>query len=276
MVPEYLDIVKSIRENVALPVIVSTYSTNGEAVAEMLNETNAESISLYNLQKMDIMEIKQHCREANIDVDLFESSMPFEAFKLNSDGLIPCVTQHYKTGEVLMVAYMNKESYEKTIRTGRMTYWSRSRNELWTKGDNKVKADDKTYHMLDRNLGATNNGYYSPSTTALKDNKGAIGGYFKISVATTHHEAENDHFVVDALAIGNFKVCDNACLKSLVNKNVLAIKTDTTATGEVYNCLGMTTINSQIPQIFIPMSGYYEGKNNDDVPKNLSPCVWAS
>lgn len=135
MVPEYLDIVKSIRENVALPVIVSTYSTNGEAVAEMLNETNAESISLYNLQKMDIMEIKQRCREANIDVDLFESSMPFEAFKLNSDGLIPCVTQHYKTGEVLMVAYMNKESYEKTIRTGRMTYWSRSRNELWTKGD---------------------------------------------------------------------------------------------------------------------------------------------
>ena len=83
MVPEYLDIVKSIRENVALPVIVSTYCTNGEAVAEMLNETNAESISLYNLQKMDIMEIKQHCREANIDVDLFESSMPFEAFKLN-------------------------------------------------------------------------------------------------------------------------------------------------------------------------------------------------
>ena len=135
MVPEYLDIVKSIRENVALPVIVSTYSTNGEAVAEMLNETNAESISLYNLQKMDIMEIKQHCREANIDVDLFESSMPFEAFKLNSDGLIPCVTQHYKTVVLPLSAYMNKESYEKTIRTGRMTYWSRSRNELWTKGD---------------------------------------------------------------------------------------------------------------------------------------------
>ena len=61
--------------------------------------------------------------------------MSFDEFKLNSDGLIPCVTQHYKTGEVLMVAYMNKESYEKTIRTGRMTYWSRSRNELWTKGD---------------------------------------------------------------------------------------------------------------------------------------------
>lgn len=135
MVPEYMDMVKSIRENAALPVIVSTYSTNGEAVAEMLKDTNAESISLYNLEKMDIMQIKQDCRAENIDVSVFESSMSFDEFKLNSDGLIPCVTQHYKTGEVLMVAYMNKESYEKTIRTGRMTYWSRSRNELWTKGD---------------------------------------------------------------------------------------------------------------------------------------------
>lgn len=127
-----------------------------------------------------------------------------------------------------------------------------------------VKADGKTYHMLDRNLGATNNGYYSPSTTALKDNEGAIGGYFKISVATNSNDAKKDNYVVDALAIGNFKVCDNTCLKSLVNKNVLAIKTDTTATGEVYNCLRIKTENSQIPQIFIPMSGYYEGKSHYD------------
>ena len=127
-----------------------------------------------------------------------------------------------------------------------------------------VKAGDKTYHMLDRNLGATNNGYYSPSTTALKNNDGAIGGYFKISEAKTTEEAKKDD-VVNALAIGDFKVCDNTCLKSLVNKNVLAIKTDTTATGEVYNCLGMNTVgNSQIPQIFIPMSGYYEGKSDYD------------
>lgn len=135
MVPDYIELVRSIRDSVALPVIVSTYSTNGEAVAELLRQTNAQSISLYNLDKMDIMDIKQECCNENIDVSVFESSMSFDEFKLNSDGLIPCVTQHYKTGEVLMVAYMNKESYEKTIRTGRMTYWSRSRNELWTKGD---------------------------------------------------------------------------------------------------------------------------------------------
>ena len=129
-----------------------------------------------------------------------------------------------------------------------------------------VKAGDKTYHMLDRNLGATNNGYYSPSTTALKDNKGAIGGYFKISVATNSTDAKSNNNVVDALAIGNFKVCDNTCLQSLIDNNVLAIETKTTATGEAYNCLSMKTeSNSQIPQIFIPMSGYYEGKINDDL-----------
>lgn len=56
----------------------------------------------------------------------------------------------------------------------------------------------KVYYMLDRNLGATNNGYYSPSTTALKDNIGAIGGYFKISEATNSTDAKNKNDVVDA------------------------------------------------------------------------------
>lgn len=135
MVPEYMDIVRDIRQHVALPIIVSTYSTNGEAVAEMLDATNAESISLYNLKKMDIMEIKQQCKKENIPVNTFESAVAFDEFKLNSEGLIPCITQNYKTGEVLMMAYMNKESFEKTIATGRMTYFSRSRNELWTKGE---------------------------------------------------------------------------------------------------------------------------------------------
>ncbi len=58
----------------------------------------------------------------------------FEDFKLNSDGHIPVVVQDYKTQEVLMVAYMNKEAYETTLKTGKMTYFSRSRNELWIKG----------------------------------------------------------------------------------------------------------------------------------------------
>ncbi len=124
----------------------------------------------------------------------------------------------------------------------------------------------KAYYMLDRNLGATNNGYYSPSTTALKDNIGAIGGYFKISEATNSTDAKNNNDVVDALAIGNFKVCDNMCLQGLIdNNNDLAIEEETTHYGEKYNCLRITTRNRDIPEIFIPMSGYYEGKTDQDL-----------
>lgn len=124
----------------------------------------------------------------------------------------------------------------------------------------------KPYYMLDRNLGATNNGYYSPSTTALKDNIGAIGGYFKISEATNSTDAKNNNDVVDALAIGNFKVCDNMCLQGLIdNNNDLAIEEETTHYGEVYNCLRITTRNRDIPEIFIPMSGYYEGKTDQNL-----------
>lgn len=54
--------------------------------------------------------------------------------KLNSDDMVPVIVQDYKTNDVLMLAYMNEESYLKTMEIGMMTYWSRSRNELWTKG----------------------------------------------------------------------------------------------------------------------------------------------
>ena len=126
-------------------------------------------------------------------------------------------------------------------------------------------TEDKTYHMLDRNLGATNNGYYSPSTTALEGNKGAIGGYFKISEAYDSNSAKTDDHVVKALAIGNFKVCDNMCLQGLIDNNNLAIVEEKTHYGEVYNCLRINTEERDIPQIFIPMSGYYEGKTDQDL-----------
>lgn len=127
-----------------------------------------------------------------------------------------------------------------------------------------VKAGDKTYHMLDRNLGATTNGYYSPATTALAGNVEAKGGYFIISKAQSSDEAKKKNDVVDALAIGNFKVCDNKCLQSLIDNNVLKIEEKTTDYGEGYNCICIKTADSEIPEIYIPMSGYYEGKSNED------------
>lgn len=50
-------------------------------------------------------------------------------------GLIPVIAQDYATGEVLMLAYINEEAWEKTLETGKMTYFSRSRNKLWLKGE---------------------------------------------------------------------------------------------------------------------------------------------
>lgn len=61
-------------------------------------------------------------------------NMEWDEFKLGSDGLVPVVVQDYQTDEVLMVAYMNRDAFEKTLETGKMTYFSRSRQELWVKG----------------------------------------------------------------------------------------------------------------------------------------------
>ena len=63
-----------------------------------------------------------------------KSKLSWSDFKLNSDGMVPVIVQDYKTDQVLMLAYMNEEAYLTTLKLGKMTYWSRSRNELWTKG----------------------------------------------------------------------------------------------------------------------------------------------
>ena len=57
------------------------------------------------------------------------------AFLKDTNGLIPAVVQDYLTGEVLMLAYINKLAWEKTLETGKAHYWSRSRNSLWLKGE---------------------------------------------------------------------------------------------------------------------------------------------
>lgn len=61
--------------------------------------------------------------------------MNLNELKFNSDGLIPAIAQDATTGEVLMLAYMNQESIEKTLETGQVHYFSRSRQKLWPKGE---------------------------------------------------------------------------------------------------------------------------------------------
>ncbi len=82
----------------------------------------------------ELLSLKGLCRENGIQVETFEAAYRWEDFKKNSDGMVPVVVQDYRTQEVLMVAYMNEEAYEQTLALGKMTYYSRSRQELWLKG----------------------------------------------------------------------------------------------------------------------------------------------
>jgi phosphoribosyl-AMP cyclohydrolase len=57
------------------------------------------------------------------------------AIKFNADGLVPAIAQQFDTGEVLMMAWMNRDALAETLKTGRVCYWSRSRRKLWRKGE---------------------------------------------------------------------------------------------------------------------------------------------
>ena len=115
-----------------IPAIINT----DDNIQELLSQdfvigVTGSSVSIPNY---DFMASKQALTHIGITMNTFESSISFENFKLNGDGLIPIIVQDYKTDEVLMMAYMNKEAYNKTISTGKMTYFSRSRQEIWIKG----------------------------------------------------------------------------------------------------------------------------------------------
>jgi len=57
------------------------------------------------------------------------------AVKFDADGLVPAIAQSHATGQVLMLAWMNRDTLEATLRTGEVTYWSRSRQKIWRKGE---------------------------------------------------------------------------------------------------------------------------------------------
>ena len=129
-----------IKEAVAVsrfPMIVSVPEVSLDKIMEMLSNKNICGISGYaiNANAKELSAIKHLCQTNGIPVNTFESKIPWEEFKLNSDGHVPVVVQDYKTDEVLMVAYMNEEAYQTTLKTGRMTYYSRSRDKLWVKGE---------------------------------------------------------------------------------------------------------------------------------------------
>lgn len=125
-------------ENItSIPYIVQVDDYDFNYVLKLLKSDQIRGISgaCINDTKTDIMQIKSDLSDAGIKMDNFEPKLSWEDLKPNSDGLVPTVVQDFQTGEVLMVAYMNEKSLNATIRTGKMTYFSRSRQSLWVKGE---------------------------------------------------------------------------------------------------------------------------------------------
>lgn len=102
---------------------------------ELLKLPLVAGVSTNHFLGKELFKVKSSMKRAGIEMNTFESSLDFSEFKTDENGLVPCIVQDYKTEEVLMLAYMNRESYEATCASGKMTYFSRSRNELWCKGD---------------------------------------------------------------------------------------------------------------------------------------------
>lgn len=120
-----------------IPCVVVTDTMEQPELMKILKCPGVKGLSGKYVSKtdMDFVEFKNQCAKEGIKMTSFESMMEFSEFKLNSEGLLPVIVQHYKTGEVLMMAYMNEEAFYHTMKTGRMTYYSRSRQELWMKGE---------------------------------------------------------------------------------------------------------------------------------------------
>ena len=80
---------------------------------------------------------------------MIDPTAALAALQFNSDGLVPAIAQQHDSGEVLMMAWMNREAVEETLRSGRVCYFSRSRNALWRKGETSGQQQRLLSFLID-------------------------------------------------------------------------------------------------------------------------------
>ena len=125
-------------ENITtIPAVVAVDNYDLEEITGILRRDLVRGVSGKFITEpgTDIMQLKTELSARGFRMVNFTSALKWSDFKLNSDGMVPVIVQDYRTGEVLMMAYMNEDAYGQTLRTGRMTYFSRSRRQLWLKGE---------------------------------------------------------------------------------------------------------------------------------------------
>lgn len=121
----------------AVRIIQTITDVRAETIRKELENPAVGGIlaDFHGLSGQETYELKKACDSANIPVFLRKAVYSWDELKKDDKGLIPVVVQEDATGQVLMVAYMNQEAYEHTVMTGHMTYFSRSRQSLWIKGE---------------------------------------------------------------------------------------------------------------------------------------------
>lgn len=117
--------------------LVFSASAETDGICDVLKQEETEGVIFPGTECTDVnfIELKQQLSANGIETDVLKSAKSWSEFKTNSDGLVPVIVQDYRTSEVLMLAYMNEQAYEDTIRTGMMHYYSRSRKTQWLKGE---------------------------------------------------------------------------------------------------------------------------------------------
>ena len=120
-----------------MPTIFSLPHLSLDKMLELMSKPYVSGLTgdAINRNSSEIRGMKKFCADNDLAVNRMLPQLKWEDLKKNSDGMVPVVVQDYRTDAVLMVAYFTEESFYKTIETGKMTYFSRSRNELWVKGE---------------------------------------------------------------------------------------------------------------------------------------------
>ncbi len=143
----------------SLPCIVYFDEYDEDYIVKVLSSNQVEGLAglvVNRVYRRNAMKLKNDLSNRGITFNNFEPKLKWSDFNPDKNGLIPVIVQDYITKDVLMLAYMNEESFEMTIRTGKMTYYSRSRKKLWVKGETsthfqyvkKLMADCDTDTLL--------------------------------------------------------------------------------------------------------------------------------
>lgn len=179
------------------------------------------------------------------------------SFTITNEADIKITYYVYHTGIFHEITNDMAEKYElaedgdETLKVKGMFYY----------GVVKVRGKDHTYLMLDRNLGATDNSPYAPDVNELKDHKGAIGGYFKISENKNTSDAKQGN-LSSVLSPEGFEIPEKSVFEDLIANGTLKTKVRHTALGESYYCTYMETKDSELKTIYLPYGGYLEGESH--------------